>query len=101
MDFLNHLVKRKYSTLASDDSFHERDDLSGHDYCRVCSREINSGPSKSFIVPTRFWVLTTFFLLFVLGVIIGLELSIRDSLLRNSYGRGFSTELSMSFSHLH
>jgi hypothetical protein len=97
MAFISQLFKPKYLTLDREDSFQEGDDLSGHDYCQVCSRKTSSRPSESCIVPTRFWVFTTFLLLFVLGAIIVFELSIRNSLLRNSYRGGFSTELSMSF----
>jgi hypothetical protein len=97
MAFISQLVKPKYSALDNEDSFHEREDLSGHGYCQVYSGKTNSRLLKSCIIPTQFWVLTTFLLLFVLGGIIVLEISIRDSLLRTLYGREFSTELSMSF----
>ncbi|RDW64616.1 hypothetical protein BP6252_10267 [Coleophoma cylindrospora] len=99
MAFVSELVKPKYLPLDIEDS-DERDDLSGRDYCRACNRNTSSVPSKSCIVPTRFWVLTTFLLLFILGAIIVFELSIRNSLLRNSDVIGFSTEMSSAKSKI-
>jgi hypothetical protein len=98
MDLISKLFKPKYLALDSEDSFHERDDISSHGYCRVCHRKTNFKQSKSCILGARFWALTILLLLLaILGVIIAFKLFLRDSLLGNSCGSGFSTELSMSF----
>jgi len=100
MAFILQLFKPKYVALDSEDSSHEKDRLSGQGYCRGCSRKTNSTPTRSWNIRTIFWIFTTFLLLLVLGLIIVFELIIPDSLLRNSPGRGFSTELSTAKSEV-